>query len=107
LEYVLLGGVNDKIKDATALASVAAELPCKINIIQYNTCPGSPFRPPTPGALERFVAYLYNHAPAVMVRSSKGADIDAACGQLSTAAQKASRRAKSGAPRATSKTRSD
>jgi adenine C2-methylase RlmN of 23S rRNA A2503 and tRNA A37 len=57
--------------------------------------------------LERFVAYLYDHAPAVMVRSSKGADIDAACGQLSTAAQKASRRAKSGAPRATSKTRSD
>jgi 23S rRNA (adenine2503-C2)-methyltransferase len=96
LEYVMLGGVNDKIKDASALASVAADLPCKINIIEYNKCPGSRFRQPTPGALERFVKYLYDRAPAVTVRSSKGSDIDAACGQLSTAAKKAARRAKKG-----------
>lgn len=84
LEYVMLGGINDRGKDAEALASVAADLPCKINIIEYNPCPGLPFRPPTPGAMARFVEYLYEHAPAVTVRSSRGADIDAACGQLAT-----------------------
>lgn len=84
LEYVMLGGVNDRRADAVALASIAADLPCKINIIEYNECPGLRFRRSTPGALARFVEYLYDHAPAVMVRRSKGADISAACGQLST-----------------------
>jgi 23S rRNA (adenine2503-C2)-methyltransferase len=107
LEYVMLGGVNDRIKDADALASIAAKLPCKINIIEYNKCPGSAFRPPTPGALARFVEYLYDRAPAVTVRSSKGSDIDAACGQLATAARKASRGRKGGAKGAGSKARSE
>jgi len=105
LEYIMLGGVNDRIKDATALAAIAAELPCKINIIGYNKCPGSRLRPSTPGALERFVEYLYGHAPAVTLRSSKGADIEAACGQLSTVAKKAAGRKKSGPARAASKAR--
>ena len=82
LEYVLLGGVNDRKKDAVSLATLARELPCKINIIEYNGFPGSVFRPSTPGALARFTDYLYDHAPAVMVRRSKGSDIGAACGQL-------------------------
>ncbi len=85
LEYVMLGGVNDRRKDAVALASVAADLPCKINIISYNPSPGARFSPATPGAVARFVDYLYDHAPAVTIRNSKGADIDAACGQLATA----------------------
>jgi len=82
LEYVLLGGVNDRKKDAVSLAALARKLPCKINIIEYNAFPGSVFRPATPGSLARFRDYLYDHAPAVMVRRSKGSDIDAACGQL-------------------------
>jgi 23S rRNA (adenine2503-C2)-methyltransferase len=86
LEYVLLGGVNDRKKDAVALAAVARQLPCKINIIEYNSFPGTVFHPATPGAQARFVAYLYDHAPAVMVRRSKGADIEAACGQLQISA---------------------
>jgi 23S rRNA (adenine2503-C2)-methyltransferase len=86
LEYVMLGGVNDRKRDAVALADLAADLPCKINIISYNPSPGAGFKAPTPGALARFVEYLYEHAPAVTVRNSKGADIDAACGQLATAA---------------------
>jgi 23S rRNA (adenine2503-C2)-methyltransferase len=92
LEYVMLGGVNDRIRDASELAALAADLPCKINIIEYNSLPGSRFRPPTPGALGRFVEYLYVRAPAVTVRSSKGSDIDAACGQLATSAGKPARR---------------
>ncbi len=84
LEYVMLGGVNDSLKEAAALAEIASRLPCKINIIQYNACPRARFRPSTEGAFARFVEYLYAHAPAVTIRASKGADIDAACGQLAT-----------------------
>ena len=91
LEYVLLGGVNDRKKDAVALATLARKLPCKINIIEYNSFPDSGFRPPTPGSLARFVEYLYAHAPAVTVRRSKGADIEAACGQLYIAGLKGKR----------------
>jgi len=86
LEYVMLGGVNDRKSDAAALASIAASIPCKLNIIEYNECPGPAFRRPTVAALARFVEYLYAHAPAVTVRRSKGADICAACGQLSRGA---------------------
>jgi 23S rRNA (adenine2503-C2)-methyltransferase len=86
LEYVMLGGVNDRRRDAAALAALAADLPCKINIISYNPSAGARFKAPTPGALARFVEHLYERAPAVTVRKSKGADIDAACGQLATAA---------------------
>lgn len=100
LEYVLLGGVNDRKRDAVALADIAGRLPCKINIIEYNSFPGSGFRPATPGAQARFVAYLYDHAPAVMVRRSKGADINAACGQLHIAAAgRAGHRQRRGLPR--------
>jgi 23S rRNA (adenine2503-C2)-methyltransferase len=99
LEYVMLGGVNDRMKDADALASIAADLPCKINIIEHNSCRGSDFRPPTPGALARFVEYLYDKAPAVTVRKSKGADIDAACGQLATAAAKKAAARSAGSPK--------
>lgn len=105
LEYVMLGGVNDKIRDAEALASVASELPCKINIIEYNKCPGSRFRPPTPGAVARFVEYLYDHAPAVTVRSSRGADIDAACGQLAISARRGAGGSKTAAAGAARRTR--
>jgi len=97
IEYVMLGGINDKLKDAKALAEIASELPCKINLIEYNTCPGLPFRPPTREALVRFVEYLYDHAPAVTLRKSKGSDIEAACGQLSTAS--GARRRRPPAPR--------
>lgn len=88
LEYVMLGGVNDRVGDASGLAALAADLPCKINIIEYNSTPGSRFRPPSRGALGRFVEHLYKRAPAVTVRSSRGSDIDAACGQLATSARK-------------------
>jgi 23S rRNA (adenine2503-C2)-methyltransferase len=92
LEYVLLGGVNDRKKDAAALADIAHRLPCKINIIEYNGFAGAGFRQATPGALARFVDYLYDRAPAVMVRHSKGADIGAACGQLFVGAGDETRR---------------
>jgi len=97
LEYVLLGGVNDRLKDAKALAAVAREIPSKINLIAYNGCPDLPFRAPGPEAVRRFVEYLYEHAPAVTLRRSRGADIGAACGQLCTAVR--GRRAKVRVPK--------
>ncbi len=80
-EYVLLAGFNDGEEDAAALRRLAAEVPCKVNLIPYNPALAG-FRRPDDGAVERFAAWLAPlHAP-VSVRWSKGTDIEAACGQL-------------------------
>lgn len=80
-EYVLLDGFNDGEADAAALRRLAAQLPCKINLIPYNPAVAG-FQRPSAAAVERFAAWLAPlHAP-VSVRWSKGDDIDAACGQL-------------------------
>lgn len=80
-EYVLLAGFNDGEEDAAALRRLAAELPCKVNLIPYNPAvPG--FDPPGEESVTRFAGWLAPlHAP-VSIRWSKGADINAACGQL-------------------------
>jgi 23S rRNA (adenine2503-C2)-methyltransferase len=80
-EYVLLAGFNDGEEDAIALRKLAATVPCKVNIIPYNPAiPG--FNRPDEEQVARFTAWLSPlHAP-VSVRWSKGADINAACGQL-------------------------
>ncbi len=84
LEYVLLAGVNTSQEDATQLARLSAKGPFKINLIPYN--PGRDIHFPgiTEEAIDRFVQALLPVAPAVTVRRSRGADIDAACGQLWT-----------------------
>lgn len=82
-EYVLLADFNDGEEDAAALRRLAAEVPCKVNLIPYNPAlSGFGFRRPDDGQVARFAAWLAPlHAP-VSVRWSKGTDIDAACGQL-------------------------
>ena len=82
LEYVLIGGVNDKPADAHRLAAIASTLPCKINLIEFNPLPGTRFARPSEKAVQNFVQILYPRAPAVTLRKSKGSDIMAACGQL-------------------------
>ena len=82
LEYVLIGGVNDKPADAHRLAAIASTLPCKINLIEFNPSPGTRFARPSEEAVQNFVQILYPRAPAVTLRKSKGSDIMAACGQL-------------------------
>ncbi|MDD3643370.1 MAG: 23S rRNA (adenine(2503)-C(2))-methyltransferase RlmN [Candidatus Krumholzibacteria bacterium] len=82
LEYVLIDRVNDSVEDARELARMTRGRPFKINLIPLNEWRGSPLRRPPEERIERFIAALLPTAPAVTVRRSQGADIDAACGQL-------------------------
>ena len=82
LEYTLLAGVNDGPDDAQRLAAIARDLPSKINLIPYNPVPGLEWKRPSAEAVTAFAERLYPIAPAVMVRSTLGGEIWAACGQL-------------------------
>ena len=82
LEYVLLGGVNDRKVDAERLAEIANSLPCKVNLIPYNPVPQLPWQRPTDEAIQRFADWLVPRCPAVTLRWSQGGEIFAACGQL-------------------------
>lgn len=82
LEILLLGGVNDGREDAEYLADFTKGLLCKVNLIRYNPVPGLPFRPPTEDAVTAFQQRLWELGVRGLLRERKGADIDAACGQL-------------------------
>jgi 23S rRNA (adenine2503-C2)-methyltransferase len=81
-EYVLLGGVNDRPADATALARLMASRRAHVNLIPYNPVVSLSFDRPDPEAVSRFVTILRNQGVSVTVRKTKGRSIDAACGQL-------------------------
>lgn len=85
LEYVLLRGVNDSIKDAEKLSSYANHLRCKVNIIPFNDI-GNEYARPDENIINQFIDVLHQNQKhyKTLVRWSKGEDIDAACGQLST-----------------------
>lgn len=85
LEYVLLRGVNDTEEDARRLARYARDLKCRVNLIAYNAHPAAPFTPTDEAGITAFVRVLHPVVPSVTLRYSKGRDILAACGQLSTA----------------------
>ncbi len=87
-EYLMLNGVNDSIKDAKALAEFTKNFPSKINLIEYNETPGSPFRKSPPERVEAFRHFLEKRNLVVTVRRSKGSDIAAACGQLVSITEK-------------------
>jgi 23S rRNA (adenine2503-C2)-methyltransferase len=81
-EYVLIGGVNTSPDDALRLARLIRGIRCKINLIPYNEVPGKPYHSPTGEEVTEFMNLLYPRCPTVTLRESKGADIQAACGQL-------------------------
>ncbi|MBI4496209.1 MAG: 23S rRNA (adenine(2503)-C(2))-methyltransferase RlmN [Deltaproteobacteria bacterium] len=81
-EYVLLRGVNDTEDDARRLAGLLKGLPAKVNLIPFNEHPGSSFRRPEEGIVQRFRRLLLEKRITATVRQSKGADILGACGQL-------------------------
>ncbi len=87
LEYLLLRGVNDSAKDCTRLAGIAGQLPSKVNVIPFNSYPGSPWGRPEPEVVESFVEGLRARGVQATVRQSRGMDILAACGQLATKQQ--------------------
>lgn len=82
IEYVLISGVNDTDEDARRLASLLKGVPCKVNLIPFNAFPGSSFKAPAPERVEKFHYIIKRSGYTVIVRASKGAEIQAACGQL-------------------------
>jgi len=82
-EYILIAGVNDSPADAKLLVKTFGGLRCKFNLIAFNEFPGSPFKTPSPGAIEAFQKVLVDHRFTAVLRQSRGKDILAACGQLS------------------------
>ncbi len=81
-EYTLLAGVNDSPAQARDTARLLRGLPCKINLIPFNPFPGAPYRRPDPAATAAFQEQLRRANYIATVRSTRGEDIDAACGQL-------------------------
>lgn len=82
VEYTLIDGVNDRVEHARELAMVLRELPCKLNLIPFNPFPGSGYRRSQPAAIEAFQQVLQKSGYTTTVRSPRGDDIGAACGQL-------------------------
>jgi 23S rRNA (adenine2503-C2)-methyltransferase len=83
-EYVLLGGVNDRLEDARRLSALLRGVPAKVNLIPYNPCPGLPYRRPEPRSVEAFLEHLASKNLSAFVRKSRGDELMAACGQLIT-----------------------
>lgn len=82
IEYTLLAGVNDQPEHARELCELLEDYPCKINLIPFNDFPNSGFKRPSGNAVSRFWQVLVDAGFIVTVRTTRGDDIDAACGQL-------------------------
>lgn len=82
VEYVMLNQINDSMEQAEQLAKVLKGTPSKINLIPFNPYPGSPYTCSSNSRIDRFAKVLMGHGYTVMVRKTRGDDIDAACGQL-------------------------
>ena len=87
LEYILLGGVNDRKDHASALAALAKTLRANVNLIRYNEVDGLPFRRPISQDVHEFQRILRARGVNSHIRASRGRDIAAACGQLRHEAQ--------------------
>jgi 23S rRNA (adenine2503-C2)-methyltransferase len=98
-EYVMLKGVNDSIADAKELVRLLAKIPAKINLIPFNPWPGAPYECSDWEQIEKFGEVVNRAGYASPVRSPRGRDIMAACGQLKSASikQRASARLASSA----------
>jgi len=92
-EYVMLAGRNDSDEDARELVRLikAYKLPAKVNLIPFNPWPGAPYECSSPERVHRFSEIVFEAGISAPVRTPRGRDIDAACGQLKTAAEKKSR----------------
>ncbi len=82
VEYTLIDGVNDRPEQASQLARLLRDLPCKINLIPFNPFPLSDYRRSPRKTVLAFQAILINAGYTATIRSTRGEDIDAACGQL-------------------------
>jgi 23S rRNA (adenine2503-C2)-methyltransferase len=92
-EYVMLKDKNDSDEDARELVRLIKryKLPAKVNLIPFNPWPGAPYECSTSERIRRFSEIVFEAGISAPVRTPRGRDIDAACGQLKTAAEKKSR----------------
>jgi 23S rRNA (adenine2503-C2)-methyltransferase len=89
-EYVMLKGINDSLADARALVRLIKGIPAKINLIPFNPWPGSKYECCDWQQIEKFSEIVFNAGYASPVRTPRGRDILAACGQLKSASEKLS-----------------
>ncbi len=88
-EYVMLKGVNDSDADARRLVRLIAGIPAKINLIPFNEWPGAPYQRSDWDRIEAFADIIYKAGYASPIRTPRGEDIMAACGQLKSATERA------------------
>ena len=90
-EYVMLKGVNDSPAEARALVALLRGVPAKVNLIPFNPWPGAPFERSTELAIRVFSDIVAQAGYSAPVRTPRGEDILAACGQLKSASERARR----------------
>jgi 23S rRNA (adenine2503-C2)-methyltransferase len=89
-EYVMLKGVNDSLDDAKLLVKLLKGIPAKINLIPFNPWPGTAYECSDWDQIEKFSEYIFNAGYSSPVRTPRGRDILAACGQLKSETEKLS-----------------
>ena len=87
-EYVMLRGINDSEAEARELVRLIAGIPAKVNLIPFNPWPGSPYETSTQAAIDRFAQVVMDAGFSSPVRTPRGRDILAACGQLRTESER-------------------
>ncbi|MCV3269943.1 23S rRNA (adenine(2503)-C(2))-methyltransferase RlmN [Roseobacter sinensis] len=88
-EYVMLDGVNDTDEDARRLIELIDGIPAKINLIPFNEWPGAPYKRSSNNRIRAFADIIYKAGYASPIRTPRGEDIMAACGQLKSATERA------------------
>ncbi|MGZ9809007.1 23S rRNA (adenine(2503)-C(2))-methyltransferase RlmN [Pseudoroseicyclus sp. H15] len=88
-EYVMLAGVNDSDEDAHRLVKLIEGIPAKINLIPFNEWPGAPYKRSSNNRIHAFADIVYHAGYASPIRTPRGEDIMAACGQLKSATERA------------------
>lgn len=86
-EYIVFAGLNDSKREADALISLLKDLDCRINLIKFHDIPDTPLKGVDDDKMKEFRDYLTSHGLFSTIRASRGQDIYAACGLLSTAKQ--------------------
>ena len=87
-EYVMLDGVNDSKEDAWRLVELLRGIPAKVNLIPFNEWPGAPYKRSSGNRIHAFADIIHNAGYASPIRTPRGEDIMAACGQLKSATEK-------------------
>ena len=93
-EYVMLQGVNDSPEDAWRLVDLLRGIPAKVNLIPFNEWPGAPYKRSSGNRIHAFADIIHNAGYASPIRTPRGEDIMAACGQLKSATERARKSAK-------------